>query len=234
MFRYEGFDYSLDQVTDAAGKKGLSVDEYVDQFGLETVEVTDEIQTTPTEGKTSDVATVDGAVTSGPDTASECTGSDQVDTSGDLQPKKVGRPNARTRAAQRAATIEQQVDNNETTEPEVNYEELIDTVDYLDLFQDLSKDTGATKFTKKEADGGVKNWLKKYYYLFTENINLGNDIGVVDREGASDDVVDMYYTQAMEEGDLSMEQAANLSKKFIIEFAKLVTLVICKNQKKEV
>ena len=39
MFRYEGFDYSLDQVTDAASKKGLSVDEYVDQFGLETVEV---------------------------------------------------------------------------------------------------------------------------------------------------------------------------------------------------
>ena len=33
----------------------------------------------------------------------------------------------------------------------------------------------------------------------------------------------MYYTQAMEEGDLSMEQAANLSKKFRIELAKLVT-----------
>ena len=52
MFRYEGFDYSLDQVTDAASKKGLSVDEYVDQFGLETVEVTDEIQEPVTEGKT--------------------------------------------------------------------------------------------------------------------------------------------------------------------------------------
>ena len=156
----------------------------------------------------------------------ENTESASVNTSGELQPKKVGRPNAQTRAAQRAATVEQQIDNNETTEPEVNYEELIDTVDYLDLFQDLSKDTGATKFTKKEADGGVKNWLKKYYYLFTENINLGSDLGVVDREGASDDVFDMYYTQAMEEGDLSMEQAANLSKKFRIELAKLVTCLL--------
>lgn len=90
MFRYEGFDYSLDQVTDAASKKGLSVDEYVDQFGLETVEVTDEIQTTPTEGKTSDVATVDAAVTSEPDTASESTELESVDTSGELQPNDQG------------------------------------------------------------------------------------------------------------------------------------------------
>jgi len=67
MFRYEGFDYSLDQVTDAASKKGLSVDEYVDQFGLETIEITDEIQTTPTEGKTN------GAVAKGA-TATPVTG----------------------------------------------------------------------------------------------------------------------------------------------------------------
>jgi hypothetical protein len=40
---------------------------------LETVEVTDEIQTEP-KGKTSDVAVVDAAVTSEPDTASESTG----------------------------------------------------------------------------------------------------------------------------------------------------------------
>ena len=36
----------------------------------DAVEVTDEIQTDPAEGKTSDVATVDAAVTSGPDTSS--------------------------------------------------------------------------------------------------------------------------------------------------------------------
>ena len=140
MFRYEGFDYSLDQVTDAASKKGLSVDEYVDQFGLETVEVTDEIQEPVTEGKTNGAVGVDAAVApvATPSRASmivdaplENTESDSVNTSGELQPKKVGRPNAQTRAAQRAATVEQQIDNNETTEPEVNYEELIDTVDYL-------------------------------------------------------------------------------------------------------
>ena len=73
MFKYQGFDYSLEQVTEAADNLGLTVDEYVNKHGLETVEVTDEIQTDPTEGKTSDVATVDAAVTSGPDTASEST-----------------------------------------------------------------------------------------------------------------------------------------------------------------
>jgi hypothetical protein len=50
----------------------------------DAVEVTEEIQTDP-EGKTSDVATVDAAVTSGPDTASESTESDSVDTSGELR-----------------------------------------------------------------------------------------------------------------------------------------------------
>ena len=37
MFRYKGFDYSLDQVTQAAEEKGLSVNDYVNEFGLETV-----------------------------------------------------------------------------------------------------------------------------------------------------------------------------------------------------
>ena len=59
-------------------------DEYVNEFGLETVEVTDEIQTEP-KGKTSDVATVDAAVTSGPDTASESTESDSANTLLELQ-----------------------------------------------------------------------------------------------------------------------------------------------------
>ena len=73
MFKLNGTEYSLEEVTSAAEASNLSVDEYVNEFGLETIEVTDEIQTTPTEGKTSDVATVDAAVTSGPDTASENT-----------------------------------------------------------------------------------------------------------------------------------------------------------------
>jgi len=72
MFKLNGTEYSLEEVTSAAEASNLSVDEYVNEFGLETVEVTDEIQTEP-KGKTSDVATVDAAVTSEPDTASEST-----------------------------------------------------------------------------------------------------------------------------------------------------------------
>ena len=56
----------------------------------DAVEVTDEIQEPVTEGKTSDVATVDAAVTSEPDTASESTELESVDTSGELQPGEQG------------------------------------------------------------------------------------------------------------------------------------------------
>ena len=127
MFKLNGTEYSLKEVTSAAESSNLSVDEYVKEFGPETVEVTDEIQTPVTEGKTNGAAEVDAAVApvATPSRASmivdaplENTESDSVNTSGELQPKKVGRPNAQTRAAQRAATVEQQVDNNETTEPE--------------------------------------------------------------------------------------------------------------------
>ena len=126
MFKYQGFEYTLDEVTQAAQKENISVDEYANKHGLETVEVTDEIQTTPTEGKTNGAVGTDAAVApvTTPSRASmivdaqpESTELESVDTSGESQPKKVGRPNAQTRAAQRAATVEQQVDNNETTEP---------------------------------------------------------------------------------------------------------------------
>jgi len=56
MFKYQGFEYTLDEVTQAANNEQLSVDEYVNKHGLETTEVTDEIQTTPTEGKTNGAA----------------------------------------------------------------------------------------------------------------------------------------------------------------------------------
>ncbi|MHA2351184.1 MAG: hypothetical protein ACXADL_16320, partial [Candidatus Thorarchaeota archaeon] len=94
MFKYEGFEYSPEEVAEAAKEKDLTVDQYIDRYGLETVEVadeiqtvevTDEIQTEPTEGKTNDVAVVDAAVTSEPDTASESTELESVDTSGELQ-----------------------------------------------------------------------------------------------------------------------------------------------------
>ena len=85
MFRYEGFDYSLDQVTDAASKKGLSVDEYVDQFGLETVEVTDEIQTDPEKGKTNGAVAKGATATPKTGQAPENTESDSANTLLELQ-----------------------------------------------------------------------------------------------------------------------------------------------------
>ena len=87
---FNGEPISEDFVIEAAEVEGLSVDEYVNQKdGLETVEVTDEIQTPVTEGKTSDVATVDADVTSEPDTASESTVSESVDTFGESQDPKL-------------------------------------------------------------------------------------------------------------------------------------------------
>ena len=62
MFKLNGTEYSLEEVTSAAESSNLSVDEYVNEFGLETVEVTDEIQTTPTEGKTNGAVGTDAAV----------------------------------------------------------------------------------------------------------------------------------------------------------------------------
>ena len=85
MFKYQGFEYTLDEVTQAAQKENISVDEYANKHGLETVEVTEEVQTDPTEGKTSDVATVDAGVTSEPDTASESTDLSLGDTFLELQ-----------------------------------------------------------------------------------------------------------------------------------------------------
>jgi len=84
MFEYEGFQYTLDEVTKAAENEKISVDEYVGKHGLKSVEITDEIQTTPTKGKTN------GAVAKGA-TATPVTGQapeilvlDSEDTSLDL------------------------------------------------------------------------------------------------------------------------------------------------------
>jgi hypothetical protein len=83
MFKLNGTEYSLEEVTSAAEASNLSVDEYVNEFGLETVEVTEEIQTEP-KGKTN------GAVAKGA-TATPVTGQapeilvlDSEDTSLDL------------------------------------------------------------------------------------------------------------------------------------------------------
>ena len=111
MFKYQGFEYTLDEVTQAASNEQLSVDEYVNKHGLETIEVTDEIQTRVTEGKTSDVATVDAAVTSEPDTASESTELESVDTSGELQPGEQGYYRQEKRKEKKARESQQDKSN---------------------------------------------------------------------------------------------------------------------------
>ena len=56
MFEYEGFQYTLDEVTKAAENEKISVDEYVSKHGLKSVEITEEVQTDPEEGKTNGAA----------------------------------------------------------------------------------------------------------------------------------------------------------------------------------
>ena len=97
-YTFNGEPISESFVIEAAEVEGLSVDEYVNQKdGLEIVEVTDEIQTTPTEGKTNGAVGVDAAVApvATPSRASmivdappENTELDSVDTSGELQPRR--------------------------------------------------------------------------------------------------------------------------------------------------
>ena len=107
----------LKSLVDELTTQGLSTEEIqgrVDQRKAEfanAVEVTDETQTTPTEGKTSDVATVDAAVTSKPDTASESTELDSVDTSGELQPNDQGYFRQERKKGRLAEDIRQDVYN---------------------------------------------------------------------------------------------------------------------------
>ena len=85
MFKYQGFEYTLDEVTQAASNEQLSVDEYVNKHGLETVEVTDEIQTTPTEGKTNGAVAKGATATPETGEAPESTESDSANTLLELQ-----------------------------------------------------------------------------------------------------------------------------------------------------
>jgi hypothetical protein len=90
MFKYQGFEYTLDEVTQAAQKENISVDEYVNKHGLETVEVTDEIQEPVTEGKTNGAVAEGATATPVTGQAPESTESDSVDASGELQPGEQG------------------------------------------------------------------------------------------------------------------------------------------------
>ena len=129
MFKYKGFDYNLDQVTQAADGKGLSVDEYVNKFGLETVEDTVEIQTDPNEGKTNGAVETDAAVAPVPEQASESTELESVDISSESQPKRSVRGEQRKRELEkREAKQEQDLIFEEIEDLEI-YDDTLDTVE---------------------------------------------------------------------------------------------------------
>lgn len=141
MFKYKGFDYNLDQVTQAADDKGLSVDEYVNKFGLETVEDTVEIQTDPNEGKTNGAVETDAAVAPVPEQASESTESESVDISSESQPKRSVRGEQRKKELEkREAKQEQDLILEEIEDLEI-YDDTLDVVadDKKIRLQELAK-----------------------------------------------------------------------------------------------
>lgn len=159
MFKYKGFDYNLDQVTQAADDKGLSVDEYVNKFGLETVEDTVEIQTDPNEGKTNGAVETDAAVAPVPEQASEITESESVDISSESQPID-NSPEAIFKRRKQAALdqaaidqfgeieLEEVVVTAEDTIAEKNPEELLETIQTIDNeIKLLAGDNVDLKFT---------------------------------------------------------------------------------------
>ncbi len=104
----------------------------------DAVEITNEIQTEP-KGKTSDVATVDAAVTSEPDAASESTESDSVDTSGELQPGEQGYFRQERRKGRSAKDIRSGVIKPEASK-ELTFEEEFAVDVTSPSFNDLTPD----------------------------------------------------------------------------------------------
>ena len=105
----------------------------------DAVEITDEIQEPVTEGKISDVATVDVAVTSEPDTASESTELESVDTSGELQPGEQGYFRQERRKGRSAKDIRSGVIKPEYSK-ELTFEEDFATDVTSPSFNDLTPD----------------------------------------------------------------------------------------------
>ena len=196
MFKYQGFEYTLDEVTQAAQKENISVDEYVNKHGLETTEVTDEIQEPVTEGKTSDVATVDAAVTSEPDTASESTELESVDTSGELQPGEQGyfrqeRRKGRSAKEIRAENFEASgIDKKPKLKKDLNGELVFgdqrDLIAQITDYQNNVSDfvnakgnyAGFANYTKEERSGLIDkvipkpNYNKKVYNKSTDTYDI--------------------------------------------------------------
>ena len=178
MFKYQGFEYTLDEVTQAAQKENISVDEYVNKHSLETVEVTDEIQTTPTKGKTNGAAEVDAAVApvATPSRASmivdaqpESTESGSVDTSLVSQDDLTGRERIR---ASREAKIEQKKQ------------------DYADQLADPSQQPLIDSFSSAVSSVLYENGI---YKLDVEGENVEDLITAGVKDKVRDQALSNYY-----------------------------------------
>ena len=173
MFRYKGFDYSLDQVTQAAENKGLSVDDYVSEFGLETVDDTEEIQTNPSEGKTNGVAETGATVTPTTGPAPETTESDSVDTS--LESQQIDNSQEailkrrKLNALEEAAIMQQPVELDEVVvtadapKPFSYWKDLVLSPEYEEAFEQIQKDTGEFSNTKDQGFLGYLGQLGKLF-----------------------------------------------------------------------
>ena len=173
MFRYKGFDYSLDQVTQAAEDKGLSVDDYVSEFGLETVDNTEEIQTDPNEGKTNGVAETGATVTPTTGQAPEVTELESVDTS--LESQQIDNSQEailkrrKLNALEEAAIMQQPVELDEVVvtadapKPFSYWKDLVLSPDYEEAFEQIQKDTGEFSNTKDQGFLGYLGQLGKLF-----------------------------------------------------------------------
>ena len=124
MFELEGEQYSLEQVTSAAEQSNMSLEDYLEEYGIKKLE-----ETVETVEKLKDVVEKDATVTSiEPEQASESTELEQVDTSSvseDPEPKvRRGRAQVRQEELQRREVAKEQK-NIENTLEEV---ELSDSV----------------------------------------------------------------------------------------------------------
>ena len=162
----------------------------------DAVEITDEIQEPVTEGKISDVATVDVAVTSEPDTASESTELESVDTSGELQPgeqgyyrqeRRKGRPVKEIRAENyKASGIDKKVKTKKNENGELVFGDQRDLTKQITDYQNQLKDfinaqgqyESFSSYSKEEranlADKVVAkpNYNKKVYNKSTDTYEI--------------------------------------------------------------
>ena len=175
MFKYQGFEYTLDEVTQAAQKENISVDEYANKHGLETVEVTDEIQTPVTEGKTNGAVAEGATATPVTGQASENTESEPDDILSGLEEiKDVREIDKRIKLI---AGDDMQVDPLDSTKRITQYKELINRRNNIigdtyklgqtQQYQQLDFDPMSPAKIPLEKEGAPEGGVKLAYVPFT-------------------------------------------------------------------